>query len=388
MNEPPAPDPSADAPSRARAWARVIVFAAFTLAPAVGFVASGGEASVSGENRDPAPAPRLPTDAQSWTAFPRAVTAWWKDRMGFRTELVQMNARVRYRHFGTVPSKDLIVGDGGWLFYRPSVDSGSVGAAVDSSVLKAWTHEVAERSAALRGRGVAYLFLVAPNKETIHPERLPQWARESRSPHPRTDEWIASLTAEERSLVVDPRSLLRAAAASEQVYSSLDTHWNDLGASIVAAAVVDRLRAAVPPVPAVAASFVRDATAKTCGDLGAMGGLRGVITEDERTVSDVPRLPREAGTVRGTFTLPGTGRSKDPVLLVYGDSFVIGLAPFFTKSFQRVVVVLDKQIVGASVGGRAALDLAIATEKPDAVIQVLVERNLAAPPDPEPKPPR
>ena len=76
--------------------------------------------------------------------------------------------------------------------------------------LDAWTRVLEERRDWLAARGIAYLFVVAPNANTIYPEYMPDRIRKA-SFRSRLDQLIDHLKANGFFNLVDLRPALRKA---------------------------------------------------------------------------------------------------------------------------------------------------------------------------------
>ena len=131
----------------------------------------------------------------------------------------------------------------------------------------------------LAGRNCRFLFVLAPNKETIYPALLPAAAAPVRRPSI-MDLLAADLARGPDSGFVDLRPVMRRAAAAAPLYFRTDTHWNALGALAAYQEVAARLRTWYPgmPVPSLSGYGIswREGAG---GDLSRMMGMQDDLRE-------------------------------------------------------------------------------------------------------------
>ena len=81
----------------------------------------------------------------------------------------------------------------------------------------------------LRAQGIAYVFVIAPDKHVIYREYMPETIR--RSAISRIDK-LVSRSASTPLFVCGSAAAAR--AGRERLYHRADTHWNDRGALVAA----------------------------------------------------------------------------------------------------------------------------------------------------------
>lgn len=143
----------------------------------------------------------------------------------------------------------VVIGQDGWLFLGDEFEStlsasrhppapGDVELAKQIGVAAAaWDTYLASKGVQL------FRVMIGPNKGSIYPEHLPQWAQPV-SPNA-TDALFAGTG---NVLYVDLRAPLLEAKAHQQadLYFKTDTHWNDLGSATAFRAFGQQVAAAVP----------------------------------------------------------------------------------------------------------------------------------------------
>ncbi len=133
-------------------------------------------------------------------------------------------------------SKKYLLGKNGWIFLDHDSTTGlstKFSRAAMSSIRGAsisWRSLIAERDAYVASIGAQHLMFVAPNKELVYSEQLPDWVEiaEQRPIH----QIMAALGPSRASKVIYPLDEIRAGKAHGLTYPKTDTHWSGFGAYI------------------------------------------------------------------------------------------------------------------------------------------------------------
>jgi hypothetical protein len=357
--------------------ALIALFLAGIAVPCVGTVAGIATGTVIGENRYAAPVPDFATATPK--EIPRQIDAWFADHFGFRRPLVTLNSAVRYFVFGVSPAPQVVIGRDGWLFYADDriIPSRYGLVTFTPEQLRAWQARLEERRGWLARHGIRYLFVVAPEKSSVYPERLPG-AWQSKGPA-MTDQLLAWMREHSTVPVLDLRPPLLAAKSTERVYHLTDSHWNDVGALAAYRAVVGALAAWFPGLePLDRSRLERTVTVTAGGDLAGILGLVPYLAEERIVLSGPPlaRLTDETSTdlmrARAQF-MPQAYGSPDGAIaraVVVHDSFFEPpvLMRALATHFRRSVFI--KRVFPPEI---------IMDEKPDVVIEEMVERSFSRP---------
>jgi hypothetical protein len=379
---PPVPPPApADHPLRDRII--VTLFAIAVAWPGLALIGTWSRTMTRFENRPMAPWPALPLTREFAPAFDRA----FSDRFGGRDALVRFHHETLLRVLGVSSLATVMPGNDGWFYWLGedghSLDRHYRGTLpfaqrdVDNTV-----SEFARRRDWLAERGIAYAVIVVPEKFTIYPEHLPAWIAKSPLASP-FDRVRAAVERAGRITFVDPRAALLAAKARERVYFQTDSHWNYNGAVVgygeLMRAVQTVLRPGALPIVAPAprpeltcrASIITAGTWSRCWD--CRRGLSARTTW--RRLARCWAIRRTVARARiDKDEYPGfeffvCDRPGLPRAVVLRDSMAISLIPILSENFSRVVYVSTREL------DRALIE----REKPDIVIEELVERSLHAP---------
>jgi hypothetical protein len=376
---PPVPPPApGDHPLRDRIVAALFVLAIALSGLALVFTWSSTTTRFENRPMAPWPAPALSRE------FPAAFDRAFSDRFGGRDLMVRFHHGALLRVFGVSSLGTVMRGTDGWFYwlgedghsldrhYRGTLEFPQ--ADVDNTVA-----ELARRHDWLAARGIAYVVVAVPEKFTIYPEHLPPWIAQAPGPTP-YDRVRAAIAADGRVNFVDLRPALRAAKARERVYYMTDSHWNYNGAVVGYDAIMRAVRDALPAgaLPAIAPAprpaYVAGVDYYS-GDLIQMLGLPSRIREDDvaplgKVLAATGRCARRVDQDEFPgFEYFACDRPGLPRAVILRDSMAIPLIPLLSENFSRVVYASTRQL------DRALIE----REKPDIVIEELVERSLHAP---------
>lgn len=329
-----------------RLW--LALAAALILAPLAVMVAFPEAARVSEEEgRDLAPAPAWPVRLNDWLRLPRATDAWLRDHFGLRGVLVHARAVILHDWLRGGGNGQVLVGRGGRMFLRgEGALPQSAGLLMRERMLADTADLIAQVRTELVGRGIGFLYAVAPNGATIQTDSLPDWAR---NPGRETeyDRMMGLLRARGVALI-DLRPALRAALAGGDVYFRNDSHWNPRGEVFGFNEVV--ARGGHPGWRLDPATAFGPPETRVGGDLARLLGVA-AETRAEEPVSVVPVPPVEdrdsespGNTPAGTRFFAQWGAvftphvathavsgHPGPTILILGDSFTEHL-------FQRLML--------------------------------------------------
>jgi hypothetical protein len=353
------------------------------------------------ENRQLAAKPAPPTELEGVPTYIAAFDAYWRDNFGFRRQLIRWYAIARHQ-LGVSLSPRVLIGKGGTLFYtgEDAIPAFRGLLELRENTIERWAQELEARRAYLERRGIKYLFVIAPNKETVVPELVPgRFTRVAPTPLDRLL-WYLAINHSKVD-VLDLRGPLQAGKAEGPVFFRTDTHWNDHGSYVTYTALMNRLRPWLPTLrPRPKTSFMRRTGRPVSGDLAAMLGLTDVLTEPLQEW--VPAQPAAAQEIKPDLPQPVEsrrlrvmlGRPGLPRAVVLHDSFFLapdergepGRAvrtdPFMPRnSAFRLSALIAENFSRSVFSWQHTLDTSmIARERPAVVVQEIVERSIPAGP--------
>src|SRR5262249_9806633 len=131
------------------------------------------------ENRRLAALPKLQLKGSVLRPFPAHFEAFYNDRFGFRDVLIRWLTRAEVLWLKVSSSPEVILGKKGWLFYSelPPGQAARATRPFTAEQLDHWRRMLEARQDWLAQRGIRYLFVIAPDKQTMYPEMLPRWLR-------------------------------------------------------------------------------------------------------------------------------------------------------------------------------------------------------------------
>jgi hypothetical protein len=337
----------------------------------------GARAAANTENRTLAAQPPWKLSRN----FPGDFEAFYNDHFGFRQTLVDWLAVARVQWLSISSSPHVVLGADGLLFYTP-LPAGVYypdGDNLTADQLACWGHLFQARRDWLARRGIHYLFVIAPDKQTVYPEALPATLQRGLPGHGRLDQLLAYLRADPDFPVLDLREPLRAAKPTGRLYLRTDSHWNARGAYYAYARIVGVLSQAyaemkAPPWTAFQEVFDRPIE----GDCARLLGLADRLTEPaQRLEAGTPPHARRV-EVAGQF--PGIPACRPfamerpdlagPRAVMFHDSFGSSLVPTLAEHFRRIVFAWERSDYPIFDTGL------VEREHPDLVLQEMVERKL------------
>ena len=290
-----------------------------------------------------------------------------------RGQLIDWTVRLRVLLGDRVFPK-VIVGQDGWLVYTAESDiedyqKADLFSAQELVSIQTSLDELAARYAE---RGVRLVVVVPPNKNTIYPERVPPQVPVIGETS-KLEQLSAYLQAHGQTQLLDLRPALLAAKAEREIYYATDTHWNDYGAYIAYAALLDELHKTQPSLgPRPLSDFKMTTRAPEQLDLA---GNMGATLYEESKLQLAPNF--ETHTTYKNVTVGGrklmfsyNPDSSLPRLVLYHDSFFFRVIPLLGEHFSYGVYVQNY-----IAGGLWSLSW-VDEQKPDVVIIEISERYL------------
>ncbi len=357
----------------------VSIFAVMITAPAILFfilLPTSGTVSAA-EKRDLAAFPQF-----SWETldtYPSGIENYYNDRLPFRDRMVQANTFANYKLFGVLNSDTVAAGKDGWLFYKNKDDGSPLDAYANGSsfapeALARIGDRLQRMQDAAYAQGADFLFVMAPNKEEVYSEYVPD-AYKKVSGDRAFNQLYDYLKQNTGVRVVRADEALLPYKDDYTLYYKTDTHWNDLSGFLAAQQVLEAFG-----MPASTPDDV-EITQKPAGmaDLSDMAGLQMLDLEsvDYEISGYMPGVAepshleqRYAPELRITSTI-GNGEK----LVAARDSFMSAVIPWLSPAFSEAYYYLPAPGYAAD-NNFAAYEELLIREKPTKVIVESVERYL------------
>jgi alginate O-acetyltransferase complex protein AlgJ len=232
----------------------------------------------------------------------------------------------------------VVRGRDGWLFLDSEtlriVDQRQGRLLLSSEQLREWQSRLESRTSFLAERGAHYLFLVAPSRHVVFPDKVPHAEPDAERPLRQLLRHLES----ERSFapVVYPlRELMH--CRNDRTYTETDNHWTDRGAFIAYRALSDEIERLLE-VRRLADSDIRWVEVLHAGDLGRK------LRPQQRSLHVYAHHDPQAKLVHDNGVL-NSGRlvefecdaAPEGTCLVLGTSSTYALVHLLAESFRRLV---------------------------------------------------
>ncbi|CAN5499851.1 hypothetical protein BH11PLA2_BH11PLA2_03430 [soil metagenome] len=357
-------------PAKLKRQANRLLIVGFVLAltlPMAGVV-MGHAATLTAENRLPAPPPKGTKE------FSKQFDAYYADRTGGRRMLLRVRNRILLDAFVESPTPKVIIGTDNWLYLNTGFDTHDPKGDQEYD-LDTVAKSLTQRASWCRERGIVYIVQVAREKHMVHPEHLPEHLQHSpiRDAVPHLKAICPEVT------ILDPLPLLKDEARRTPVYYRTDSHWNTLGVVMGYRQVAEELERCVPGYHGKAfADFTPVADRKAPGDLSLIMGTTAKTGEAidwyhqppekivDHSTDDIKAM---TATVRLSHLEPQcrtSNNSNGVHLMILHDSFGFTFRDYFASDVAKVTA------IGTYGFPHAWID----QQKPTVIVQQFVERAM------------
>ncbi len=306
--------------------------------------------------------------------FSKDYEAYYNDTFAGRKKLVSKYIKLQQKL--KIDTGQYFYGDKGWMFYDSvKVNNGNTmvdyygEVRFDEDELKAMADGINKAADFYAARGAKYMIIIAPNKEGIYAEYMPERMQKARSSDKsRADVAIEYLKKHTKAVFVPLKEPILTAKNRfpQRLYFKKDTHWNNIGAYVGIEAIARALNNMGYSVPekALTSAMIKES------------GLQNVDMHPDELemnyqigyLSDVETDCAQEKGEKYVFVCQNKGRANGKKLMVLGDSFAGALMPFLNKAFQ--------QTVNAPAGNKklSFYEDLMAKYRPDVVADELIER--------------
>lgn len=304
------------------------------------------------------------------------VENYYTNNFGLRNILIRLNSKIDLNIFGISPTDKVIIGKEGWLYYGLDGDKDltnlyrGITRFTDEELEKIKSN-LEEKDRWLESKGVPFVLMITPNKESIYPEYYSDKYKIVNK-DTRMDQLIKYLNENSNINVIDLRDELIRKKGETRLYDVTDTHWNEYGAYYGYKILIENLSRYFPgmePKPLEEFQVVKEISERG-GDLANMMSVPMDYKEEKIMLKpreerlSVPYTEDIYGLVNGMDMR--NVNSSLPRLLMFRDSFTVQLLPFISEHFSQSVYQWDPNM---------NVNLVNAVN-PDVVVQQIVERNI------------
>ncbi len=372
-------------------FASIVVFSALILAPGAGESLFPGMAAHVAESGMKS-LPRFGPSPADWSGYFNALRGGYLEKhFGFRGQLIGWYNYVNaYLLKSSHPGNPVVMGRDSWLFLsqdgpdRNLLEDFQSSAPLPAPKMRRVLDELTARRDWCAARGIAYVVVVAPNKNTVYPEKLPgAFSRPPQDSH--LDQMLRYLAANSGLDVVDLRAALRTAKKDDQIFYATDSHWNAYGAFAAYREIMAHLARYFPDMrPFSREDYTAVGYCGLPGDLSFLLGMQKFLPEPRVIFLNAAGGAKARGATYPSepnaayFQPPvaseivGPAGEGLPRAVFFHDSFFWELLPFFAEHFRYAVYVwmnpqteteprfFDKEL--------------IERERPDVVVEEFTER--------------
>lgn len=305
--------------------------------------------------------------------FVKSYDQYFNDNFGLRSELIKVNSYIHVNLLKTSPVDKVTIGKDGWFFYSNKGKENTIDLyrgfnLFTNTELEKIKENLVHQRDWLAKQNIPFILMIAPNKNSIYPEYLPQNVDKSIN-GTRLEQLIDYLNKNSDIKVVDLRENLINNKEIARLYYKTDTHWNSYGAFI---GYETLMKEVIKYFPNIKVKKIEDYDIKTetinNGDLVNALALNRIIKEKGVLVQS---KKLQAKDVESDLSLRGriikkTGDKDAPNLFMLRDSFTSALIPYLSEDFNTSIYneshKFDKDLIKKA--------------KPDIVIHEIVERQV------------
>lgn len=359
-------------------WISIIIFILVIAMPMIGHI--GGyfdQAYISTtEKRVPSVWPDNSLIRSDFKKYASSVESYLNDHFGFRERLVRLNSLIRLK-FGISSSDKVTIGKDGWLFYSAENILGEYRGTQNFSedAMDSWMEAEISRHKWLAERNILYTVAFFPEKSSVYPEYLPDWAKKKVAPS--RIEQITPRLEDSGICFVDVTPSVIDAKKTDPVFYKTDSHWNFHGGFAGYTALIQILKKQFPELkPLTRDDLELGYKESNNQDLTQILNLTGYL-RDSNADSCILKKPSHVISVESLNkddALPvvvKTDLGNAPRVLIMRDSFTDLLIPYLNETFNEILYLPH--------GDHSFNEELILKFKPDIVISAMVERGLKYP---------
>ena len=236
-----------------------------------------------------------------------------------------------------------LIGKERWLIYTDegSIDDYQHVNAFSEAELKRLQKDLDKLNEDLRQKGIVFLVVIPPNKNTIYPEYVPDEIPVANAPS-RYDQLVDYMRQHGETQILDLRPALLEARKTSVVYLSKDTHWNDYGAFVAYQQILRALQIDFPVLePHPLSDYQQTTEAGVVLDLAENIAAPDLVTDDivlsPLYASDTTYYQEKHAGRR--LTIGTNPNAALPKIVIYHDSFFNRLINWVGDHFQKSVFI-------------------------------------------------
>mgnify|MGYP000901094594 CR=1 FL=1 len=341
----------------------IIAFLTISLAP---LLAMPFYQNNSSENRVLAKMPQVVENGTINNRYFSSLDQYFSDNFAGRLGMVQLNELLYISVLKQAANEKVVYGRDSWLYFHETISDYVGQTQLSDSDIQRLVTVLTLQSQYLQQQGIPFVFTVAPNKNTIYPEYMPE--RYYRSSKPTVLERLTGALKNSGVIYSDITAALASAKSKERVYHKTDTHWNDLGARVGFNRLMADIKTVLPAFSYDDFSRAEAEETTAPGDLKKMLFPMAKEADEGRTSLRIekkhsPQTPyKSVEDPQITTTSQVNGRR----IMMFRDSFGNAIIPFVSDNFGYAYYSREYPV------NLTGLD----THNPDVVVYEIVQRNI------------
>ncbi len=305
----------------------LIIFLAVLLVPSLGLFIWGPSESENGEELT---VPVLYSEEEGFNRnYLQDLGTLFESRFALRKQLVTAYSMITGKIFGTSSQSGVIVGEEDWLFFNDTLaDYQRTNILTDRQMHNAVRHlELVNEYC--ESNGIDFLFVIAPNKNTLYPQYMPYYLIQGEGLSNR--QILDGMLDDTNVDYIDFGTVDAFNDPDAVYYFHRDSHWNNTGAAIASDSILDLIGAGHHDY-LEGAVFTAEGH---MGDLEQMIYPEAVIGENDTVFEVMPEFTY-VNEVESNFDFRiETIADGSGSLLMYRDSFGSGILPYMAEPFAH-----------------------------------------------------
>ena len=290
--------------------------------------------------------------------------SYFEDSFALRSWYIDADATIMDRVFHKSNNDSVVVGKNGWLYYSSSLDDYLGRNVLSDRGIYNIENNLSLLEEYVRSRGAEFLFTIAPNKNTLYGENMP-------------DEYQIKMSGEKNLTKLEERlkgsslsycSLYDTFSQQDEVlYLKKDYHWNNKGALLAYDTLLSRMGYAHD-------IYETTKVIRTKTNVGDLNAMLYPATSGEKTEWNYDYQFEKNYTFEGENDeveddwLVTDNQKEQKSLLMFRDSFGDTLIPFFSNAFGKAYY---------SKAANYNIEKLMDEYAPEYVIAEKVERNIS-----------
>lgn len=337
------------------------------------------------EKRVLATFPQTPETSRQMTEFTSGLDSYINDHFGFREWYIYRYQREVRKYFNTIKKIKVYIGLDDWYYYTGAKNLLDYAGRypLSDADLSFWLESYREKKNWLKSKGIQYLLVTPPNKQTVYPEFVMSSWREVQG-KTRLHQLKEVLTENDNATFIDLSPVLISQKGNDLLYYKSDTHWTQYGAYLGYKTLVEKLATMLP-----GSGFKKDFTfsevTDTCNkEIDICGDLTSMLLDFkpfEESYKVVTNFSPCATELPFNYVLDGINTRKNAPsftrgcqekklkAVVFRDSFLNTMEPFLSENFAEIIYLWKKY-------DQDNMEKILEVFQPDIIIEETVERSL------------